>query len=169
MGHVNHRLIYHMLETAQLKPLRGFDRLTAAGFSEEDIANVRRQFHDSRPPGDTNGEDGALQQADEDADEHARALEEQWIDDLDGANSPDASLSETGIYTTLLQGLILGFFFPLLPFFYMRSPRPDAFFSDEYQALEGHGNVIFSRRMLMAVCFGFFSNVAYGTLRWFSV
>jgi hypothetical protein len=25
------------------------------------------------------------------ADEHARALEEQWIDDLDGANSPDTS------------------------------------------------------------------------------
>ena len=68
-AYVSHRLIYHHvwgLETAQLKPLRGFDRLTTAGFSEEDIANVRRQFHDSRPPGNTNGEDGALQQADED-------------------------------------------------------------------------------------------------------
>ena len=42
------------------KPLRGFDRLTAAGFSEEDIANVRRQFHGSRLPGTTDGEDGAV-------------------------------------------------------------------------------------------------------------
>ena len=32
-------------QTAQLKPLRGFDRLAAAGFSEQDIANIRLQFH----------------------------------------------------------------------------------------------------------------------------
>lgn len=36
------------LQASQLTPLRGFDRLTMAGFSEEDIANVRRQFHVSR-------------------------------------------------------------------------------------------------------------------------
>jgi hypothetical protein len=47
-----------VLETTQLKPLRGFDRLMAAGFGEEDIANVRRQFHGSRLPGNTDGEDG---------------------------------------------------------------------------------------------------------------
>lgn len=34
-----------VLQTAQLKPLRGFDRLAAAGFSEQDIANIRLQFH----------------------------------------------------------------------------------------------------------------------------
>ena len=34
-----------MWQTAQLKPLRGFDRLAAAGFSEADIANIRLQFH----------------------------------------------------------------------------------------------------------------------------
>ncbi len=34
-----------LLQTAQLKPLRGFDRLAAAGFSEQDIANIRLQFH----------------------------------------------------------------------------------------------------------------------------
>lgn len=33
------------LKTAQLQPARGFDRLAAVGFSEEDIANFRRQFH----------------------------------------------------------------------------------------------------------------------------
>jgi hypothetical protein len=34
-----------MQQQAQLKPLRGFDRLAAAGFSEDDIANFRRTFH----------------------------------------------------------------------------------------------------------------------------
>lgn len=53
-------------------------------------------------------------------------------------------VSETGMYTTLLQGLLLGFFFPLLPFFYMRPQRVDAFFSDAYQGVEGHGSVVFS-------------------------
>ena len=32
-------------QEAQIKPLRGFDRLASAGFSEEDILNIRRQFH----------------------------------------------------------------------------------------------------------------------------
>lgn len=36
---------------AQIKPLRGFDRLAAAGFSEEDIASFRRTFH-SQTSGD---------------------------------------------------------------------------------------------------------------------
>jgi hypothetical protein len=35
----------NVAKTAQLQPLRGFDRLSAAGFSESDIANFRRQFH----------------------------------------------------------------------------------------------------------------------------
>ena len=32
-------------QEAQIKPLRGFDRLASAGFSDEDILNIRRQFH----------------------------------------------------------------------------------------------------------------------------
>lgn len=28
-----------------MRPLRGFDRLQAAGFTPEDIASIRRQFH----------------------------------------------------------------------------------------------------------------------------
>ena len=48
------------------------------------------------------------------------------------------------IYSTLLHGILLGFFFPLLPFFFMRAPRPAAFFSDAYQAVEGPPNVVFS-------------------------
>jgi len=33
------------MQEAQLRPVRGFDRLAVAGFSEADIANFRRQFH----------------------------------------------------------------------------------------------------------------------------
>ncbi len=36
---------YGRTQEAQIKPLRGFDRLAAAGFSEDDIVNFRRQFH----------------------------------------------------------------------------------------------------------------------------
>ena len=45
---LRHTLIYictDIAQMAQLQPLRGFDRLSAAGFSESDIANFRRQFH----------------------------------------------------------------------------------------------------------------------------
>jgi len=34
-----------VVQAVQIQPLRGFDRLATAGFSEEDIANFRRQFH----------------------------------------------------------------------------------------------------------------------------
>lgn len=53
--------------------------------------------------------------------EHARALEEQWIDSLASpsgaslASSPSASAT-----SSILQGLVAGFFFPLIPFFFMR-------------------------------------------------
>ncbi|KAG9048953.1 hypothetical protein FS837_011596 [Tulasnella sp. UAMH 9824] len=64
----------------QIAPLRGFDRLISAGFTEEDIATIRSQFRSSRG---LDQDTGPLEE--EDQDEHARALEEQWIDSLDGA------------------------------------------------------------------------------------
>ncbi|KAF9516473.1 hypothetical protein BS47DRAFT_1340811 [Hydnum rufescens UP504] len=105
------------VQTSQLTPLRGFDRLASAGFTAEDIADVRHQFHISRGiggEGDAHPPDGALQENLDD--EGARIL----------------------ILITIL-------------------------------AVEGPSNVIFSKRMLMAVCVGFISNVAYGTLRTFTV
>lgn len=63
-------------------------------------------------------------------DEHARALEEQWIDNLDGA--APAGLTQAGpTATATLQGVLLGFFFPLLPFFFMRVHRPAIFWADD--------------------------------------
>ncbi|KAF8680015.1 hypothetical protein RHS04_04691 [Rhizoctonia solani] len=67
----------------QIAPMRGFDRLASAGFSAEDIESMRRQFHAQRP-----------EVLDQD-DEHARALEEQWVDNMDsglpGAESNDGA------------------------------------------------------------------------------
>ncbi|EIW59286.1 uncharacterized protein TRAVEDRAFT_58189 [Trametes versicolor FP-101664 SS1] len=142
------------LQTAQLKPLRGFDRLAAAGFSEEDIANIRLQFHthSARDYLDQDFDDQ------EDYDEHARVLEEQWIDSLDGGSSN--SQSQTAV-SSLHNGIVLGFFFPLIPFFFFRSNKPAVFWDDdsEHQTLSAP---VFSRKMQMGIVVGLLLNVLFG-------
>lgn len=72
---------------------RGFDVLIDAGLSPADVANMRRQFYESRgeevPEGLDVGDVSELHSArkklallcaDQSDDEHARALEEQWIE-----------------------------------------------------------------------------------------
>jgi hypothetical protein len=82
--------------------------------------------------------------------EHARALEEQWIDSIDNAGS--ASLSQSSpSNSTVLQGVLLGFFFPLIPFFFMRNSKP-AVFWDDGSDYEPPGNVIFSSVFLIYNC-----------------
>ncbi|KAG6857733.1 hypothetical protein H0H87_004149 [Tephrocybe sp. NHM501043] len=125
-------------QTAQLQPARGFDRLASVGFSEADIANFRRQFHSQSS---SNYLDIDFE-TEEEYDEHARALEEQWIDSIDNAGT--ASLSQSSPSNiTVLQGILLGFFFPLIPFFFMRNSKP-AVFWDDGSEYEPPGNVVFS-------------------------
>jgi hypothetical protein len=82
--------------------------------------------------------------------EHARALEEQWIDSIDNAGS--ASLSQSSpSNSTVLQGVLLGFFFPLIPFFFMRNSKP-AVFWDDGSDYEPPANVIFSSVFLIYSC-----------------
>ncbi|THH07265.1 hypothetical protein EW145_g3495 [Phellinidium pouzarii] len=148
------------IQDSQIKPLRGFDRLAAAGFSEDDIANFRQTFHnqssgdylDTEPLGE-----------DEDYDEHARALEEQWIDSLDDGNV--SSITQASPSRTILQGLIVGFFFPFMPFFFLRDPTP-AVFWDDGRAQERTSSVIFSKRMQMALVLGFIVNLIFGVWRY---
>ena len=65
---------------------RGFDTLLDAGLSPEDVANMRRQFYASR------GEEVPDLGSGDANDEHARALEEQWIEgDLTPATATSAS------------------------------------------------------------------------------
>lgn len=61
-------------------------------------------------------------------------LEEQWIDSLDGGSSN--SQSQTAV-SSLHNGIVLGFFFPLIPFFFFRSNKPAVFWDDdsEHQTL----------------------------------
>ncbi|KAI8978717.1 DUF2407 ubiquitin-like domain-containing protein [Trametes punicea] len=142
------------LQTAQLKPLRGFDRLAAAGFSEEDIANIRQQFHNH------SARDYLDQEFDdqEEFDEHARMLEEQWIDSLDGGSG--ATQSQTAV-SSLHNGIVLGFFFPLIPFFFFRSSKPAVFWENdsEHETLNAP---VFSRKMQMGIVVGFVLNVIFG-------
>ncbi|KAF7980695.1 hypothetical protein HWV62_37145 [Athelia sp. TMB] len=146
------------LQTAQLQPLRGFDRLAAAGFSESDIANFRRQFHSQSASNylDTDFE------TEEEFDEHARALEEQWIDSLDNAGTASLSQSTSSNNAAILQGVVVGFFFPLLPFFFLREPKPAVFWESGIEH-EGAGSVVLSKRMQMGIVMGFTLNILFGT------
>ncbi|KZP23272.1 hypothetical protein FIBSPDRAFT_919127 [Athelia psychrophila] len=146
------------LQTAQLQPLRGFDRLVAAGFTEADIANFRRQFHSQSASNylDTDFE------TEEEFDEHARALEEQWIDSLDNAGTASLSQSTSSNNAAILQGIVVGFFFPLLPFFFVREPKPAVFWESGIEH-EGTGSVVLSKRMQMGIVMGFTLNILFGT------
>jgi hypothetical protein len=118
--------------------------------------------------------------------EHARALEEQWIDALgSGGGSGTASAESDSRARAVLNGIIIGFFFPLLPFFFLRAPKPAAFWENGH-ALETPESTVFSyasylccgvridldaddvlrRRMQMGLVVGFIMNVIFGTWRY---
>ncbi|WVO18085.1 hypothetical protein L204_105786 [Cryptococcus depauperatus] len=103
---------------------RGFDTLLDAGLSPEDVAQMRRQFYESRGEEVPEGvEAGHIN------DEHARALEEQWIEgDL---TAETAITSNEGLYTSILHGLLVGFLFPLMAWLFFRElPLPNFFDAD---------------------------------------
>ena len=70
-------------------------------------------------------------------------LEEQWIDSIDNAGSASLSQSAASSSASVLQGVIVGFFFPFLPFFFMRNRKTAAFWEDGNEE-EPTSNVIFS-------------------------
>jgi len=161
------------VQTSQITPLRGFDRLANAGFSPEDIETVRQQFHAVRAVRTSEDREG-----EDDAEEHARALEEQWIDDIDNPAAAaadgfmDGGLDGEGMYMSTLQGLLTGFFFPIMPFYFMRQPAPPTMFTE--RGLEPDtpvpdlvSTVVFSRRMQLAIILGLVANVSYAFLRMF--
>lgn len=72
-------------EPEQQQPRRrGFDALLDAGLSQEEVAAMRRQFYESR------GEEVPDLAVEGGSDEHARALEEQWIE---GDLTPETATS----------------------------------------------------------------------------
>ncbi|KAJ1943578.1 hypothetical protein EC988_006201 [Linderina pennispora] len=76
-------------------PARGFDRLRDAGFSDEDIENLRVQFH--RANG-TNMDDT----------ENARAIEDSWMDST-AQDAPQETPAFGSMYH-MLGGLLMGYF-----------------------------------------------------------
>nr|GAT57899.1 predicted protein [Mycena chlorophos] len=143
-----------------LRPARGFDRLASVGFSEADIANFRQQFHSQSSANylDTDFE------TEEEYDEHARLMEEEWIDSLDNAGTASLSQNMSPSNPIFLQGLLIGFFFPILPLFFFRNSHPPAFWDDGTQQ-EPTGTVIFSKFMQVGIVVGFIINVLFGAWR----
>ena len=74
-------------QTPPQVPLQGFDRLLEAGFSQDDIDQMRHQFHLRQDS--ANVEHGPVVLDDEN--EHQRALEDQWIEGM--GNSDAAALA----------------------------------------------------------------------------
>ncbi|PSR70853.1 hypothetical protein PHLCEN_2v13294 [Hermanssonia centrifuga] len=150
------------MQKAQLKPLRGFDRLAAAGFTEQDIANIRSQFH-AHSSGDYLDQEFTNE---EDFDEHARALEEQWIDSMDSAGSAALSQNSSRSSNTFVMGVLMGFFFPLVPFFFFSESKPAVFWEDGSE----HDAAIkspFSRKVQLGIVVGTSLNLLFGWWTWF--
>ncbi|KAJ4467763.1 DUF2407 ubiquitin-like domain-containing protein [Lentinula aciculospora] len=147
-------------QVSQIQPARGFDRLASLGFSEEEIAGIRRQFHTQSTSNFLDDRDFDL---DEDYDEHARALEEQWIDNLD---NNEVSLSNSSNSSSpAMVGIIVGFFFPFIPAFINgNKPTQPIFWEDgtEHRPME---SVVFPRTVQFGLVAGFLANVLFGMWR----
>ncbi|KAF9540387.1 hypothetical protein EC957_004333 [Mortierella hygrophila] len=137
-------------EEEELSPIMtpqatGFDRLREAGFSEDEIRSIRRQFHASRGTVmSTVGENGIAVGLDQDEDANARArrIEEEWIDQHGAETLPEGL---EGSYGEMVWGLMLGFFMGLIVMFWFKEAA-------------------FSRRQQMGIIAGMLINVGFGVL-----
>ncbi|PWN53671.1 hypothetical protein IE53DRAFT_366141 [Violaceomyces palustris] len=152
---------------------RGFDRLRTAGLTEQEIQEMRQQFYASTGLGLGTSGDILRRQEEE---EHARALEEQWIESMGEFEPSSQNLDLTspgGYFQTILEGLLVGFFFIFLPLFLLKEKaHPSSFNMQEMEQnedrlngeedeeeeenesnLQGR-NVVFSPNMQIAIVFG---------------
>ncbi|KAF9175165.1 hypothetical protein BGX21_007498 [Mortierella sp. AD011] len=123
----------------------GFDRLREAGFSEDEIRSIRRQFHASRETmASSVGENGIAIELDQDEDSRARArrIEEEWIDQHGAETLPEGL---EGSYGEMVWGLMLGFFMGLMALFWFKEAT-------------------FSRRQQMGIIAGLMINIGFGCL-----
>ncbi|CCH44246.1 putative membrane protein [Wickerhamomyces ciferrii] len=124
----------------------GFDRLANAGFSQEDIQNLRQQFRSlygdlPEPNGEnTDGSQGR----------DIRQLEERWIDssvnEMDEFNTGNAG-SRLGGNEDLLIGILIGCLLGVLSLFLLKEEQ------------------LFSKRQRMAVIAGFIVNFSFALVR----
>ncbi|KAI8144605.1 DUF2407 C-terminal domain-containing protein, partial [Fennellomyces sp. T-0311] len=85
----------------------GFDRLQESGFNEEEIRDIRTQFHRLHGSAAFDGE----------TTEQTTAMEEQWMEST-GEILPDGLMQ--GTYKEMMWGLLLGFFLGILCVFWFR-------------------------------------------------
>ncbi|KAK7473012.1 hypothetical protein VKT23_001116 [Stygiomarasmius scandens] len=147
-------------QATQIRPPRGFDRFASLGFTEEEIAGIRRQFHSQSSADFLDNENF---DRDEDYDEHFRALEEQWIDSMD--SSENVYLSQSSSNSTAIQGILTGFFFPFIPFFVQGSKPPQPVFWEDGREQPPTESVVFSRTMQFGLVAGFLTNILLGLWR----
>jgi hypothetical protein len=113
-------------------------------------------------------------------------MEEQWIDALGsgGTGAGGGSSESDSRARAVLNGIVIGFFFPLLPFFFFRGSKPAAFWESGH-TVEMTESTVFSyaftvtfflrskltltlirRRMQMGLVVGFIMNVMFGLWRY---
>lgn len=88
---------------------------------------MRQQFLTSSASSSSFGNRQSLNALnDQDETDHARALEDQWMEgltsgDTGGGGGNGNEMGEMEVYTTLLKGVTMGFFFPFAPLFFYRT------------------------------------------------
>ncbi|RKP12883.1 DUF2407 C-terminal domain-containing protein, partial [Piptocephalis cylindrospora] len=120
-------------------PATGFDRLRDAGFSEEDITQLREAFHRMHP----NAPGGTAPQDPTEADEVTRRLEDEWMDNP----ATEATFADgfEHFYRELFWSITLGFFAGL----------PGCLLFHDSLLSRGH---------MSGILFGLIINVVFGAL-----
>lgn len=136
--------------------LRGFDRLRNAGFSEQDVAQLRRQFSSLHGTSTAQGGEGAEGIPNASREEELTRLEEQWINTgvadagiNTGADQLANALGDD--YLEELIGLLVGMFLGILAVIFLK---------------EGSG--VFSRRQRRSILAGVAINCSFALVRMFN-
>lgn len=136
--------------------LRGFDRLRNAGFSEQDVAQLRRQFSSLHGTSTVQGSEGAEGIPNASREEDLTRLEEQWINTgvadagiNTGADQLANALGDD--YLEELIGLLVGMFLGILAVIFLK---------------EGSG--VFSRRQRRSILAGVAINCSFALVRMFN-
>lgn len=166
---------------------RGFNRLLDAGLTHDEISTIRAQFRTSHPLHTSYD----LIQEREHA-QHLLEMEESWMDTFNATTNDGGGLGDFGepassaeAYTTVMQGLMVGFFVPpLIPLFWFRhKPHPSSLPSaamrqeddendddDEQQwemeRSEMSTESVFGSTMQISILYGLVANLIMGIFRY---
>lgn len=133
--------------------LRGFDRLRNAGFSEGDVAALRRQFSSLHGVSNPDASSGAIPNVS--SEEELTRLEEQWINtgiaDAGINTAADVGSPLSDDYLEELIGLLAGMFLGILAVIFLKE-----------------GNAVFNQRQRRSVLAGVAINFSFAFVRMFN-